>query len=38
MEERISKLKTTSKLAETIIIDRNSKEHTQNKVYQNNLL
>ena len=34
MEDGISELKTASKLAETIIIERNSKEHTQNKGYQ----
>ena len=33
----VSKLNTASKLVQTIIIDRNSKEHIQNKVYQKEL-
>ena len=37
MEDGISKLKTAPKLVETIIIDRNSKEHTKNKVNQKDL-
>ena len=37
MEDGISKLKTAPKLVETMIIDRSSKEHTKNKVYQKDL-
>ena len=33
----ISKLNTDPQLAETITIDRNSKEHTQNKINQKEL-
>ena len=33
----ISKLKTDPQLSETITIDRNSKEHTQNKINQEKL-
>ena len=33
----ISKLNTDPKLADTIVTERNSKQHTQNKVNQNEL-
>ena len=36
-QDGISKLNTDSQLAETIIIDKNSKEHTQNRVNQKEL-
>ena len=36
-QDAISKLNTAPQLAETIIFDRNSKEHTQNKVNQKKL-
>ena len=36
-QDRISKLNTVSQLAETKIVDRNSKERTQNKVNQKEL-
>ena len=36
-QDGISKLSTASQLAETKIVDRNSKEHTQNKVNQKEL-
>ena len=38
MEDGISRLNTAPQLAETIMIDRHSKEHTQNKVDQKQLL
>ena len=36
-QDGISKFNTGSQLAETIIIDKNSKEHTQNRVNQKEL-
>ena len=38
MEDEISRLNTAAQLAETIMIDRHSKEHAQNKVDQKQLL
>ena len=37
-QDEISKLNIAPQLAETIIIDRNSKEYTQNNINQNPLI